>query len=72
MIMLYWLLVHVHVTSCSDIGGAYPPNEGVAACVVSDRQQEKEEEEDELDLVYDAELNCFLDPSTGKYYELIT
>lgn len=25
---------------------------------------------DELELVYDPDLNCFYDPNTGKYYEL--
>ena len=26
---------------------------------------------DELELVYDSQLNCFYDPFTSKYYELI-
>ena len=26
--------------------------------------------EQELELVYDPELNCFYDPTNGKYYEL--
>lgn len=27
--------------------------------------------EDELELMYDPQLNCFYDPHTCKYYELI-
>jgi hypothetical protein len=26
--------------------------------------------EDEVDLLYDAALNCYYDPKTGTYYEL--
>ena len=26
--------------------------------------------EEELELMYDPQLNCFYDPNTGKYYEL--
>lgn len=27
-------------------------------------------EGEELELMYDPQLNCFYDPNTGKYYEL--
>ena len=30
-----------------------------------------EKETDELELMYDPQLNCFYDPNTCKYYELV-
>ena len=32
--------------------------------------EKSENGEEELELVYDPELNCFYDPTNGKYYEL--
>ena len=29
------------------------------------------EEDEELDLIYDPVLNCYYDPSSHKYYELV-
>lgn len=33
--------------------------------------QEGGEEEEEVELMYDPQLNCFYDPHTSKYYELV-
>ncbi len=31
----------------------------------------RESQDDYLDLRFDADLNCYYDPETGKYYELV-
>ena len=35
------------------------------------KEQGETDEEDELDLLYDPVLNCYFDPKTCKYYELV-
>lgn len=37
----------------------------------SSREQGDTDEEDELDLLYDPVLNCYFDPKSCKYYELV-
>ena len=54
---------------CSDIGGPLSPT---SASRRDEVREEEEEEEEELELLYDSDLNCFYDPSSGKYYELIS
>ncbi len=56
----------------SDMGGMLSPLSGTLTeetDFVRDREKATTEGE-ELELMYDPQLNCFYDPVTGKYYEL--
>lgn len=37
----------------------------------SDVAGDVKDNDQELDLMYDSQLNCFYDPVTNKYYELV-
>lgn len=58
------------------MGGAISPTIGrttEVSCVQAQQGEVKEgwSGDQELELVYDAQLNCYFDPITHKYYELV-
>ena len=60
---------------CSDMGGTLTP--ALANTLteqpdfLSDVPGDVKSNDQELDLMYDSQLNCFYDPATNKYYELV-
>ncbi|XP_055414798.1 protein CFAP20DC isoform X2 [Bubalus kerabau] len=48
-----------------------PPTQGWSSRTNGEEELSVEEDEEVLTLLYDPCLNCYFDPQTGKYYELI-
>ena len=73
-------VICLHPPHYREMGGALSPAVGMLtqqSDLGSAEDEEGEEEEGggagggELELMYDPQLNCFYDPNTYKYYELI-
>ncbi|XP_070215717.1 protein CFAP20DC isoform X6 [Bos mutus] len=48
-----------------------PPTQGWSSRTNGEEELSVEEDEEVLTLLYDPCLNCYFDPQTGKYYELV-
>ncbi|XP_043741431.1 protein CFAP20DC isoform X8 [Cervus elaphus] len=48
-----------------------PPTQGWSSRTNGEEELSAEEDEEVLTLLYDPCLNCYFDPQTGKYYELV-
>ena len=69
------LFVHLHHVPLlsrthSKMGLLHSPTAAVANSLAEMSPSQQGQSEDELELVYDPDLNCFYDPNTEKYYEL--
>lgn len=54
-----------------EFGASQAANMSVVPLPAGEEDPSVEEDEEVLTLLYDPCLNCYFDPQTGKYYELV-